>query len=63
MTDEALLLRLRTLSQVAILQGEDKEKFDKTFYDIVRGPEVERNEEGLLPLHGGTVVAWTRRVD
>lgn len=63
LSDEALLLRLRTLSQVAILQGKDKEDFDSKFWDIVKSPEAERNEQGLLPLHGGTTVAWTRRVD
>lgn len=61
--DEAALLpRMTTLSQVAILEGEAKEGFNKRFEEIMASPDVQRNEEGRVPVSGVTYYAVAKRV-
>lgn len=60
--DEAALLpRLKTLSQVAVLQGEAEEEFKSRFDEIMGSPEVQRDEEGRVPVSGVTFYAVTKR--
>ena len=62
LTDEALWLRLRTLSHIAVLQETAKEEFYEKFRSIVREGDVERNEKGEIAVHGVTFFAWTSRL-
>lgn len=54
--------RLSTLSQIAILEGEERERVHKIFVDSVASEDTERNERGDLAIHGGTVAAWTSKI-
>ena len=62
LSDEALWSRFNTLSQVAVLKGEEREDFVKRFEEVLRGDDVERNERGEIAVHGVTYFAWTDRL-
>jgi len=60
---EALWKRFNTLSQIAILEGVDREEFRAKFDKILaEGKELERNEKGEIACHGVTYLAWTDRL-
>ncbi|KIW26196.1 uncharacterized protein PV07_09310 [Cladophialophora immunda] len=59
---EDLWGRLRTLSQLAILEGEELEKVRKTFDDSLRSEGTEINQDGLVAVHGRTVFFWTSKI-
>ncbi|KZL88203.1 methyltransferase protein [Colletotrichum incanum] len=62
LTPEAVWNRLRTLSQVAVLEGDAARSFKERFDAILAGESVERNEKGEVALHGVTYFAWTSRL-
>jgi hypothetical protein len=62
LSEEALWARLNTLSQIAILKGEDREAAVQLFKDTLQGVDVERNEKGEIAVHGATYFAWTDRI-
>lgn len=62
LTDDALLLRISTLSQVALLgEGAEREDFTRRFREIMASDEVERDGEGRVPLSGVTFYAIAKR--
>ncbi|QIX00126.1 hypothetical protein AMS68_005643 [Peltaster fructicola] len=54
--------RFSTLSQIAELEGEDRERTHKTFLDAVNGSDVETNSNGEVAIHGRTISVWTSKV-
>ncbi|KAI5202183.1 hypothetical protein AUEXF2481DRAFT_430641 [Aureobasidium subglaciale EXF-2481] len=60
--EDALWERLSTLSQIAVLQGEERAKVKKVFEEALKGEDVERNEKGEVKLHGMTVAVWTTKI-
>ncbi|KAI1775633.1 S-adenosyl-L-methionine-dependent methyltransferase [Hypoxylon cercidicola] len=62
LSEEALASRLNTLSQIAVLKGDEREAFVKLFKEIVQGDNVERNEKGEIAVHGQTFFFWTDRL-
>jgi len=54
--------RLATLSQIAILEGEERERVYKRFLDAVASEDTQKNEQGELAVHGGTIAAWTSKI-
>ncbi len=62
LTPDLLWKRLTTLSQVAILQGEDRERTKRTFDKILATADEERNEKGEVAIHGVTYLGWTERI-
>jgi hypothetical protein len=63
LSEEALWARISTLSQVAVLQGEQKAAGHKTFKEALQSDDVERNEKGEIALHGCTFFAWTDKIE
>ncbi|KAK0672808.1 S-adenosyl-L-methionine-dependent methyltransferase [Cercophora samala] len=63
LSEEALWSRINTLSQVAILEGSDREAAVKVFKEALRSSDVERNEKEEIALHGVTYFVWTKKVD
>ena len=59
---EALWSRVNTLSQVALLRGEEREAARRRFDELVGAADVERNEKGEVAFHGVTYFAWTDRI-
>ena len=59
---DAIWGRLRTLSQLAILEGSDLQKVKKTFEDAIDSPETVKDEQGRVAVHGRTYFAWTSRI-
>ncbi|KAF2794036.1 methyltransferase domain-containing protein [Melanomma pulvis-pyrius CBS 109.77] len=59
---ETLWKRLRTLSHVAVLEGENLKDTRRLFDDALSGADVERNEQGAIAVHGATVLAWTSKI-
>ncbi|KAF2757261.1 S-adenosyl-L-methionine-dependent methyltransferase [Pseudovirgaria hyperparasitica] len=62
LSKEDLWNRYSTLSQVAVLEGENLTKFKETFDAIVDGPDVEKTEDGMILTHGVTPIAWTTKL-
>ena len=52
LTEDALWSRFNTLSQIAALKGEQREKAGNLFHEIVAGGDVERNEKVLVQCCG-----------
>ncbi|KAK4177657.1 S-adenosyl-L-methionine-dependent methyltransferase [Triangularia setosa] len=61
LSEEALWSRINTLSQVVILEGSNREAAVKVFKDVLRSPDVERNDNGEIALHGVTYFVWTKK--
>lgn len=62
LTEDALWSRLSTLSQIAVLKGEQKEAAVNVFNEAMQSDDVERNSDGEIALHGVTYFAWTDRI-
>ena len=61
LSDEAIWSRFSTLSQIANLDEEGREKVKKAVFTALR-EEGEKNDNGEVALHGLTYIAWTSRV-
>lgn len=59
---EAIWSRVNTLSQVAILEGKDREEFVAKFNKLMTDGDVERNEKGEVAVHGSVYYAWSERL-
>ncbi|KAI8961420.1 S-adenosyl-L-methionine-dependent methyltransferase [Daldinia sp. FL1419] len=62
LSEEALASRLNTLSQIAVLRGDERDAWVKFFQAAIQGDDVERNEKGEIAVHGVTFFAWTDRL-
>ncbi|KAK4197483.1 putative methyltransferase [Triangularia verruculosa] len=61
LSEDALWSRINTLSQVAILEGADREAAIKVFKEALKSPDAERNDKGEIALHGVTYFVWTKK--
>jgi hypothetical protein len=59
LTEDALWSRFNTLSQVAMLKGQERAVVERTFKEALRGDDVQRNENGQIAVHGVTYYSWT----
>ncbi len=59
---EDLWARLRTLSQLAVLEGEELEKVRRTFEEGLKAEGTETDEDGRIAVHGKTVFCWTSKI-
>lgn len=62
LSEEAIWQRFGTLSQIAVLEGGEKERVKREFDEALRGGDVERNERGEIAMHGMTVAVWTTKI-
>ncbi|KAL8954050.1 MAG: hypothetical protein Q9222_000107 [Ikaeria aurantiellina] len=62
MHPEAIWERYRSLSQIAVLEGDELRRVKEAVLAAMNAPDVERDPDGKLPLHGRTVYAWTSSV-
>ncbi|KAI1312387.1 S-adenosyl-L-methionine-dependent methyltransferase [Xylaria venustula] len=62
LSEEALWARVNTLSQIAVLQGEEREAAVQVFRNVLKSNDVERNEKGEVAVHGVTYFSWTDRL-
>ncbi|KAI1373201.1 S-adenosyl-L-methionine-dependent methyltransferase [Hypoxylon crocopeplum] len=62
LSEDALALRLNTLSQIAVLKEDERDAWVKLFKEIIHGEDVERNEKGEIAVHGLTYFCWTDRL-
>ncbi|TKA80403.1 hypothetical protein B0A55_01898 [Friedmanniomyces simplex] len=54
--------RYATISHIAVLGGEEREKTYKTVMDALNSPEVQVNEKGEVAVHGVTFIVWTSKI-
>ena len=54
--------RYRTLSQIAILEGDKLEEVRKQFFEAINADDTAVDGDGRVLLHGRTVCAWTSRI-
>jgi hypothetical protein len=62
LSDDGVWSRFTTLSQIANLENEAKEKVHQQVLKALKEHEVERNAKGEVALHGVTYLAWTSRL-
>ncbi|KAI4155393.1 MAG: hypothetical protein LQ341_000185 [Variospora aurantia] len=62
LSPEAIWDRFRSLSQIAVLKGEELEMVRKKVFTAMSAPDVEKNDAGELPLHGRVIYAWSSAV-
>ena len=62
LTEQALWERYSTLSQIAVLEGEELKNTKETFTKALKDESVEKNDKGEIALHGVTYAVWTSRV-
>ncbi|KAJ9606399.1 hypothetical protein H2200_009360 [Cladophialophora chaetospira] len=62
LSKEDLWGRLRTLSYLAVLEGEELEKIRNTFEEGLKAEGTERDEDGRVAVHGRTVFFWTSKI-
>lgn len=60
LSKEDIWSRYRTLSQIAILEGQELERVHKEFFQAI--DTAEENEDGKVAVHGRTFFAWTSRI-
>ncbi|KAF2481085.1 S-adenosyl-L-methionine-dependent methyltransferase [Neohortaea acidophila] len=54
--------RFNTLSHIAVLEGEEREKTYKTFMEALNSPDTETDGEGRVAVHGTTFAVWTSKI-
>lgn len=62
LSEEALWSRFTTLSQIANLDEERREKVHHEVLQALKEGGAKTNEKGEVELHGVTYLAWTSRV-
>lgn len=62
LTAERAWERFATLGHIAVLEGDLLEKTKKTFMDIINVPDVEKDTEGNVTLHGAAHAFWTTKI-
>ncbi|KAL9080073.1 MAG: hypothetical protein Q9157_001096 [Trypethelium eluteriae] len=62
LTKDDLMKRYWTLSQVAVLEGDEKEKTRQAFLKALESPDVEVNQKGEIAVHGSTYSFWTTKI-
>ncbi|KAL8807515.1 MAG: hypothetical protein Q9182_000680 [Xanthomendoza sp. 2 TL-2023] len=62
LSPEVIWERFRSLSQIAVLEGEDLRRVKERALAAMGASDVDRNGKGGLPLHGRAVYAWTSSV-
>lgn len=59
---EKIWERYSTISHIAVLQGEERERTHRSFMHALNGLEVETNEKGEVAVHGNTYIIWTSKI-
>jgi hypothetical protein len=54
--------RLRTLSQFAILEGDELKKREAEFFEAINSGDTPVDKDGNVAIHGRTFFAWTSRI-
>ncbi|KAI0018295.1 S-adenosyl-L-methionine-dependent methyltransferase [Xylariomycetidae sp. FL0641] len=62
LSEDALWARVNTLSQVAMLKGEERDAATKLFKEAMNSDDIERNDKGEIAAHGVTYFVWTDRL-
>ena len=62
LSKEDIWKRYRTLSQIAILEGEELEKVEETFWDAINADGTVTDDQGRVAVHGRTFLAWTSKI-
>jgi hypothetical protein len=60
LTKEDVWKRYRTISHIAVLEGEKLERTRKTFCEVLE--DAHTDEQDRIAVHGHTVFAWTTRI-
>lgn len=54
--------RYRTLGHISVLEGEMLQKTNGAFMDAISAPNVEKDANGNVVVHGNTYVVWTTKI-
>ena len=62
LSKEDVWKRYRTISHIAVLEGEELERTRKVFFDALDAEDVQTDGHSRVVVHGRTVCAWTTRI-
>lgn len=62
LSKEDVWKRYRTLSHIAVLEGEELRQTKKAFDEALDAADVQTDEQGRVAVHGHTVFVWTTRI-
>nr|POE63355.1 putative methyltransferase-like c25b8.10 [Quercus suber] len=62
LTRDKIWERFSTLSQIAVLEGEERERTQKTFMDALSADDVEVDAQNQVTVHGDTYIAWSSKI-
>ena len=62
LSKEDIWRRFRTLSQIAVLEGEELDRVRKQFLDAIDAEDTVSDESGKVAVHGRTFFAWATRI-
>ena len=62
LTPQGLGERVKTLSHVALLEGEEAERFWTKFDETMKGKDTVWNERGEVEVHAVSPFAWTTKL-
>lgn len=62
LSKEDVWKRYRTISHIAVLEGEKLERTKKAFDEALDAEGVQTDEQGRVAVHGHTVFAWTTTI-
>jgi hypothetical protein len=59
---EDMWKRYRTISYIAVLEGDALQRTQKAFDEALNVVDVQVDEQGRIAVHGQTVSVWTTRI-
>ena len=54
--------RYRTISHIAVLEGDELEQVQKTFWSAIDSKDTRTDNQGRVAVHGKTFLAWTSKI-
>ncbi|KAK5719849.1 hypothetical protein LTR15_007121 [Elasticomyces elasticus] len=62
LTKEQIWERYATISHIAVLEGEERERTYKTVMDALNSPDVDVDQDGKVAVHGKTFIVWSSKI-
>ncbi|KAK4561013.1 hypothetical protein LTR86_004968 [Recurvomyces mirabilis] len=62
LSKEQIWERYATISHIAVLEGEERERTKQIVMDALNSSEVETNDKGEVAVHGLTYIVWSSKI-
>ncbi|KAK4888129.1 hypothetical protein LTR27_012935 [Elasticomyces elasticus] len=62
LTKDQIWERYATISHIAVLEGDERERTYKTVMDALNSPDVDVDQDGKVAVHGKTFIVWSSKI-